>query len=264
MKSRELLKRLAKGPVPVSGTDAPPSGEGDGACDLWRQWLADGVVESRNGMMYLTDAGRMQLRRMLVGADDAFRGQHQSRQNMSSDLVGQVDVDADAMRTQAGRQAGPVVDLGESPLAWLAARKDAKGRALLDRHQVEAGERLRQDYTFAGLMPRFAGGWRTERISGGRARPGVDLDDHILAARRRVEQALSAVGGGLAPVLVDVCCLLKGLETVEKERGWPPRSGKVVLGLALSSLSEHYRLGVSGVRPKGSRQHPDECARPST
>ena len=264
MQDRAVLKRLAKGPLPLTELAQAMDGQPKKAQDVLRQWLADGVVENRGGMVHVTAAGRMRLRRMLAGADDAFRAQHQSLQASGSDVSRTDDLAEIATPERSEQHTGPAIDLGESPLAWLAARKDAKGRALLDRHQVEAGERLRQDYTFAGMMPRFAGGWRTERISGGRVSAGVDLEDHILAARRRVEMALSAVGGGLAPVLVDVCCLLKGLETVEKERGWPPRSGKVVLGLALTSLSEHYRLGVSGVRPKGSPQRPGESGRPST
>ena len=264
MQDRAVLKRLAKGPLPLSELAPATGAQPTMTQDVLRQWLADGVVENQQGVVHLTAAGRMRLRRLLAGADDTFRAQHQLRQPSPSDKSGTDDPVEVAPPARSGLNAGPVVDLGESPLAWLAARKDAKGRALLDRHQVEAGERLRQDYTFAGLMPRFAGGWRTERISGGRPSTGVDLEDHIFAARRRVELALSAVGGGLAPVLVDVCCLLKGLEAVEKERGWPPRSGKVVLGLALTSLSEHYRMGAPGVRPKGSPQRPGESGRPST
>ncbi len=46
------------------------------------------------------------------------------------------------------------VDDAESPLAWLARRRGRDGRALIEAHQLQAGERLRADFTRAHLMPR--------------------------------------------------------------------------------------------------------------
>jgi hypothetical protein len=131
------------------------------------------------------------------------------------------------------------VDELESPLAWLARRRGRDGRPLIERHQLQAGERLRADFTIADLMPRTTTSWARPISAGGNGaarEPTVTMTD----ARRRVHKALDAVGSDMAGLVVDVCCFLKGLDDVERERQWPARSAKIVLQLALDRLACHY------------------------
>jgi len=105
------------------------------------------------------------------------------------------------------------VNLAESPLTQIAARKDRHGRRFLGQAEVDAGERLRRDYERACLVPRLGIDWE-QPISKGKAsaaRPqGLDTSEALLAARQRVEKAITAVGPELAGILIDVCCFLKG------------------------------------------------------
>ena len=144
--------------------------------------------------------------------------------------------------------AAPRVSSDESPLTWLASRKDKDGRALISREEFEAGEKLRRDHHFALLNQRVTSSW-SEIPGDGNARRsapgvGVDISDNVIAARERVNRALAAVGPELAGILIDVCCYLKGLEALEKSSGWPQRSGKIILQIALQRLARHYGFVV--------------------
>ncbi len=147
---------------------------------------------------------------------------------------------------ERGPHTVPIVNADESPLSWLARRKDKEGRPLISRPEFDAGERLRADFYFSRMAPRVTGDWSGMSIdkNARRAAPGfgVDIADNILAARERVRLALRAAGPELSGILIDVCCYLKGLETLEKASGWPQRSGKIVLQIALARLARHYGL----------------------
>jgi hypothetical protein len=160
---------------------------------------------------------------------DAFLGQH-------------LELAQRQIATEFGR-ASVTVNESESPLAWLARRRGRNGRALIEPQQLQAGERLRGDFTRAHLMPRTISNWASPISSGRRGAGGehsADFTETMIAARQRVHQALDAVGPEFAGLLLDVCCFLKGLEDIERERVWPARSAKVVLQLALDRLARYY------------------------
>ncbi len=152
-----------------------------------------------------------------------------------------LDLSMHRLATETG-VAQVMVNDSESPLAWLARRKGRDGRAMIAPAQFLAGERLRADFTRAHLTPRITSSWsgigRTRGASGGAG----DMTEVVIAARQRVRLALDACGPEFAGLLLDVCCFLRGLEDVERERGWPARSAKVVLQLALDRLARHYGL----------------------
>ena len=147
---------------------------------------------------------------------------------------------------EAGRTK-VVVDQNESPLVWLARRRGRDGRAMVEPHQLQAGERLRAEFTRAHLMPRTTSNWSnpvpSDRRSGGQRTDF--LADTVIAARQRVHHALDEVGPEFAGLLIDICCFLKRLEVAEHERGWPARSAKIVLQLALERLARHYGYAAS-------------------
>jgi hypothetical protein len=156
----------------------------------------------------------------------AFRGQHLALTERQ-------------IETEHGR-ARVVIDESESPLAWLARRRGRDGRALIEPHQLQAGERLRAEFTRAQMMPRTTSNWASPISTGRRGERAGAFTDAVIAARQRVRHALEGAGPEFAGLLLDVCCFLKGLEDIERERAWPARSAKVVLQLALERLARHY------------------------
>ena len=200
----------------------------------------------------LTEAGRAHLARH-DAASEPFLMQHGRivpRERMRNDPI-------DAI----------LVDEGESPLAWLARRRGPGGKPLIDAAQFQAGERLRADFTRAGLTPRVTSNWVAPIAQGRRANGASTalFSATALAAKERVSLTLETVGPEFAGLLLDVCCFLKGLETVERERGWPQRTAKVVLGLALDRLARHYgiRTEMRGPSHSPSRYWRAPGARPS-
>lgn len=141
-----------------------------------------------------------------------------------------------------GRLVARRANLGESPLAWLARRKDADGRPFLSPVEVAAGERLREDFHRAGTLGRLTMSWDGMPRSGGGGGPRVDPAEQGRQAKARLAAALEAVGPGLREVLEHVCLAGTALEAAERDLGLTRRSGKTVLKLALRRLAIHYRL----------------------
>ncbi|MEI9887506.1 MAG: DUF6456 domain-containing protein [Rhizomicrobium sp.] len=206
-----------------------------------RGWIA----RAGSGQNYvLSDAGRGWFARA-AAAEDPFAAQHQMRRRKSI-----IDARGEARRV--------TVDDAESPLTRL------KARGLVDAMQYEAGEKLRADFTLAGLSPRLGVDYAAPLQTRSRGKlAGRLMTDSVLAAKQRFTAAMRAVGPGLSDLLFDVCCHWRGLEEAEQAKGWPSRSGRVVLGIALDRLAEHYGMKVRGAaRLRGWAMEEDDSPCP--
>lgn len=135
-----------------------------------------------------------------------------------------------------GKRRTVTVNLAESPLSWLHARGH-----LCDR-LYDAGERLRADYERAQLGPSVTMRWDPVR-SKSTGDPGLTQTERQIAAKARFDAALAEAGRGLSDILWRVVCAGEALPHAEKHLGWPARSGKLVLRLALERVANFYRIG---------------------
>jgi Domain of unknown function (DUF6456) len=151
-----------------------------------------------------------------------------------------------AERSIRGDQTAPdrkpsrsvTVNLAESPLAWLGARK------LISERQLAAGEMLRRDYERAALPQRTTMQWDAPpngKVARGSQSHGATTLAQI-DAKTRFDGAVAAAGTGLSDILWRVVCAGEAIPTAEKALGWPSRSGKLVLLLALDRVADYYRI----------------------
>lgn len=149
------------------------------------------------------------------------------------------------MAPQSDKARGPrraarsvTVNLAESPLGWLYARGHLTAR------QFDAGEKLRGDYEAAQLSPSLTMRWDAApvaRIARG-SHGHLEAGERQIAARQRFDGAMLALGKDLNDIAWRVICAGEALPNAEKSMGWPSRSGKLVLALALDRLADFYRL----------------------
>ena len=142
-----------------------------------------------------------------------------------------------------GRLTTRRANLGESPVAWLARRKDASGRPWLTPAEVAAGERLRADGEIALSGPSLTMRWDALPRSGGGSSARVEPSDRALSASARVEAALSACGPRLRALVERVCIHGKSLQLAEQDLSLRRRQGKTVLKQGLQALADHYGIG---------------------
>lgn len=255
--ARIVLQRLSANGGHVTCESAGPAGAGA----VWRLWsprnayrkpvmdiparaadamAAAGWLRGKEGRWMITEAGRAWLARARQGEPVTPPSKKRLRREI---------VDPDGVRRHAE------ISAGESPLDWLARRKDRNGAPFLSPEELAAGERLRRDYEAARLGQKITASWDAAFAASERRRVRAAPRDHLdageraLAARQKVRRALAAAGPGLDDILLEVCCLSRGLESAERRLGWPRRSARLVLRIALDRLARHY--GLKKDRPAG-------------
>lgn len=208
---------------------------------LSQELIARRHAQSRAAKYQITDMGRARLAR-LTGRDraksapqdgpGAFAYQHQ--------LDGERRI-ADEI---TGKPRNQRVNIGESPLGWLARRRGTDGAPFLTSAEIEAGERLRENFERAQIGPKIAQNWSSFLTPASSAPGARSPAMGPVDARRRFAAALDALGPGLSDIALRACCFLEGLESAERRMGWSARSGKVVLKIALQRLVAHYGLSA--------------------
>ncbi len=130
------------------------------------------------------------------------------------------------------------VNLAESPLAWLHTYGHLTDRQFL------AGEKLRSDFEQGGLAPRVTMSWEHMAMARGkRSAPSHgNPTDRMLNAKQRFDGGVAALGRDLSDIAWRVICAGEAMPVAEKSMGWPARSGKLVLRIALDRLADYYRL----------------------
>lgn len=207
-----------------------------------RALVSAGLVTLSGDSCRAAPPARAWLRRQMID-EDAFAAQH---------------------RIDVRRPDGTRLNLAESPLARLASSVDGE-KAFLDSHQVEAGERVRRLAERAQLQQRVTMSYSSTRTAGSEGQAqAAEISDMAADARRALAELHRVLPADCAGVVLDVCGLLKGLQLVESERGWPRRSAKLVLRIGLEQLAQHYGLGpmAVGAETRRRRSWLGEGARP--
>ncbi len=137
--------------------------------------------------------------------------------------------------TAKGKRRSVTMNLAESPLSWLHSRGHISDRL------YDAGERLRADYERAQLPANLTMRWDPVRIKT-TGEQGLSSGEKQISAKRRFDEALQQAGKGLEDILWRVVCAGEGLPVAERTLGWPARSGKLVLKLALDRVADYYRI----------------------
>ncbi|WP_264213478.1 helix-turn-helix domain-containing protein [Leisingera thetidis] len=201
--------------------------------------LTGWIACSRQGRISrysITTAGRAALNRIIADQENRARARLEG-----GFAEAQIPFAAHEAPGGGGYGRKPRYGSSETPLEMLARLADKDGNPFLSPGMVTAGKRLREDFELAQI----SGHLRQEKLYFTQASRAMrsSSQEAGAAARERMTDALQKLGAGLSDIALRCCCHLEGLETAERNLGWPARSGKVVLRIALQHLAEYYGEG---------------------
>ncbi len=234
-----VLKRLLEGKASLQAQADGSWAAFDGAAVCARLSRTEAKDALSRGLLCQNGAGALVARdeardwlARVQAQDDGFAAQHQLLQNVTL-------VNADGQLYKAQKNAV------QSPLAWLRKPRGNASTAFLNAAEFAAGERLRSDYERSSLSQKLCADWMRPATASRHSGPRnavLDAADSALAAKDRFMSALQVLGPGLDDLVFGVCIREYSLDSIERARGWPRRSAKVVLKLALARLAQHYGL----------------------
>ncbi|GGA54745.1 DUF6456 domain-containing protein [Pelagibacterium lentulum] len=127
------------------------------------------------------------------------------------------------------------------PAVAVLARARKNETRFLASHQMEAALRIHRLFEKAQIRQNVTMRYGP-KVSGLRGN-GDSVSDMAIDARMRLESLLTDLPRDCQSVLRDICGYDMGIHDVEQLHGWPRRSGKIVLRLALDLAAA--RMGLS-------------------
>ncbi len=213
-------------------------------CEI-EQMVSDGIIDLVGEKIAPNSLSKNWLKRKLSNHQEQFSEQH---------------------RKIIHKQGGIKYNLNENIIVRLSIAKNGQEPFLLPHH-IEAAKRfsflfekshLRQSITIRYNEGAVAGSKRSLNFSN-------DISDMAIDAREKIEKILAYLPKDCAKVILDVCGFEKGLQKIEKEHGWPSRSAKLVLRIALEQMANYFGIGQMAVGNCGGKSSNwlDEGARPT-
>jgi hypothetical protein len=121
----------------------------------------------------------------------------------------------------------------------LHALRNGAGRTFFAASELRVAALLHAAFVRSECGQVRGADWSGVAPSGAARGPAAERGQHhAIAARALVEKALAALGGSARAVTIASILHEQGFEAIERRLGWPARSAKIALKLALQQLAE--------------------------